>query len=80
MITFKEARELVFQRIGPSRPKGFEDAKDYNVLLMNPPVDDTVILVDKESSNIRRVVYWNHLNKLTSMTPVEDTDDLPNPK
>lgn len=66
MISFQEAREAV---IVASSPNGFEDDKSYNVLL-EEPLHDQVVLVDKESGEVSFEVYFNVLERLGKMRPV----------
>lgn len=73
-VTFSGARRIVDVAAGPTLPKGYEDATTYSVLLVDPAIDDTVLLVSKESGTLRRVPYWDVEDVLDAMTPVTDPE------
>lgn len=69
-ISFEEARRAVGQ---PTEPQGFEDAEAFSVLLTDPPIDDTVVLVSKQDGSVRRVPRWDIQDRLDAMSPIPST-------
>lgn len=55
LSTFAQARQIVDKEIGASKPRGFEDDDAFLVLLVDPPLDDTVVLVSKADGTVHRV-------------------------
>lgn len=69
-IPFREARAIVRPEYGETLPRGFEDDEDYNVLPVQPLMDQ-VVLVNKESGRVHPEVYFEQEQRLSKMTPVE---------
>jgi len=72
MNTFGQARAVVEQQLGETLTSGFEDDKDYNVLLAQPEPDDQVNLVSKATGKLHREIYFAEQERLKAMTPVSD--------
>lgn len=72
MISFQEARAVVARQLGPTLAEGYEDERAYAVALQDPPVDDLVNLVDKNTGELDRVYFFNEVRRLQAMTPVSD--------
>jgi hypothetical protein len=56
MSSFRQAREVVQQKLGETLADGYEDELDYNVLLADPATDDQVNLVSKRTGKSPRTV------------------------
>lgn len=74
MVTFSEARRVVENKYSsPTLRDGFEDAEDFNVLLQ-PPLDDQVVLVNKGSGVVHPEVYFEVEDQLEAMVPITDPE------
>ena len=74
MVTFSEARRVVEEKYSsPTLRDGFEDSQDFNILLQ-PPLDDQVVLVTKDSGETHFEVYFEVQDKLEAMVPVTDPE------
>lgn len=68
MTTFAEAREAA---LVPTLPEGLEDDRYFVVALAEPPVDDTIVLVEKSSGVAFVAARWEYQDRLARMTPVK---------
>jgi hypothetical protein len=72
MSSFRQAREVVQQKLGETLADGYEDELDYNVLLADPATDDQVNLVSKRTGKLHRELFFAQESRLNAMTPVRD--------
>lgn len=68
-ISFQDARATIS---APTEPEGFEDEEAYLLLLTDPPLDDTVILVAKRNGEVRQDSRWRISGRLDRMTPITE--------
>lgn len=79
-VSFEQAREVVQKELGvKASHAGFYDDKDYNVLV-SPPFDDEVVLVNREDGTVHREVYFLEQERLQRMLPITDQPLPPAPK
>ena len=68
MITFEEARRLVS---GKTLPHGWEDDRDF-VVLLEEPESDLTTMVNKETGRVHEEVVFEISDRLDGMTFVRN--------